>query len=617
MRKTKPINKFAKSIFSVFNIAFIAITCLTLTTESGSLHAQTGGPVLVITSSSNPFTGYYAEILRTEGFNEFAAADISTISSSSLSGYDVAILGEMTLTAAQVTILSNWVNGGGHLIAMRPDKTSASLLSLLGLTNLGTTLSDTYLLVNTTSGPGQGIVNETIQFHGTADRYSTTATTVATLYSNVTTPTTSPAVTLRSVGSSGGQAAAFTYDLAKSVIYTRQGNPAWAGQERDGVTPIRSDDLFYPDWVDLDKVAIPQADEQQRLLANLIIQMNYDKKPLPRFWYFPRGLKAVVIMTSDNHGPSENAAARFDSYIDDSPPGCSVQNWECIRGSVYIVSNQDEGMTPTQAAAYNAVGFEIGLHPDTGCANFTRSSLESNFSTQLADWSAFYSNLPAPVTNRTHCIPWSDYDTQPQVELEYGIRLDTNYYYWPQDWINDQPGFFTGSGMPMRFTKSNGTMIDVYQATTQMTDESGQTYPFTIDTLLDNAIGAAGYYGAFTANMHSDSAQSDGSDAIIASAQARQIPVISAHQMLQWLDGRNGSAFGALSWSQNTLSFTISVGQNTNGLTALVPIPAGLTVTSITENGVPVAFTAGTVKGIQYAIFYATSGSYQVTFGSQ
>ena len=37
------------------------------------------------------------------------------------------------------------------------------------------------------------------------------------------------------------------------------------------------------------KVAIPQADEQQRLLANLILEMNLDKKPLPRFWYFPRG----------------------------------------------------------------------------------------------------------------------------------------------------------------------------------------------------------------------------------------------------------------------------------------------------------------------------------------
>ncbi len=34
---------------------------------------------------------------------------------------------------------------------------------------------------------------------------------------------------------------------------------------------------------------------------------------------------------------------------------------------------------------------------------------------------------------------------------------------------------FTGSGMPMRFAKADGTLIDVYQAATQMTDESGQT----------------------------------------------------------------------------------------------------------------------------------------------
>ena len=50
---------------------------------------------------------------------------------------------------------------------------------------------------------------------------------------------------MRSVGANGGQAAAFTYDLARSVVYTRQGNPAWAGQERDGFAPIRSDDLFF------------------------------------------------------------------------------------------------------------------------------------------------------------------------------------------------------------------------------------------------------------------------------------------------------------------------------------------------------------------------------------
>ena len=87
---------------------------------------------------------------------------------------------------------------------------------------------------------------------------------------------------------------------------------------------------------------------------------------------------------------------------------------------------------------------------------------------------------------------------------------------------------FTGSGMPMRFADLDGSMIDVYQAATQMTDESDQTYPFTINSLLDNALGPEGYYGVFTANMHTDSASSSGADAIVASAQARGVPVVSA-----------------------------------------------------------------------------------------
>ena len=126
-----------------------------------------------------------------------------------------------------------------------------------------------------------------------------------------------PPSRLRTVGTNGGRAAAFTYDLARSVVYTRQGNPAWAGQERDGQAPIRSDDLFFgaassdpqPNWVDLSKVAIPQADEQQRLLANLLGLMTADKKPMPRFWYLPRGVKAAVIMTGDDHAQRRHRRA--------------------------------------------------------------------------------------------------------------------------------------------------------------------------------------------------------------------------------------------------------------------------------------------------------------------
>ena len=226
-------------------------------------------------------------------------------------------------------MLTDWVTAGGNLIAMRPDP---QLAGLLGLTATSPSISNGYLLVDTSKAPGNGIVNQTIQFHGAADRYTLNgASSVATLYTSASACTSNPAVTLRSIGTSGGQAAAFTYDLATSIVQTRQGNPAWAAQERDGFSPIRSDDKFYgaasgdpqPDWVDLNKVAIPQADEQQRLLANLILEMNADKKPLPRFWYFPKGKKAVVVMTGDDHA-NNGTAGRFDQFIAASPPGCSV-----------------------------------------------------------------------------------------------------------------------------------------------------------------------------------------------------------------------------------------------------------------------------------------------------
>jgi WD40 repeat protein len=579
------------------------------------------GPILLVTSPSNSFGDYYTEILRNEGLNLFQASNISSVSSSTLANYDTVILAEMALSPAQVTMFTDWVNSGGNLIAMRPDK---QLASLLGLTDTGTTLSNNYLLIDTSKAPGNGLVNQTIQFHGTADRYTLNgATSVATLYTNATTATSNPAVTLHSVGSNGGQAAAFTYDLARSIIYTRQGNPDWAGQERDGFSPMRSNDMFYgnasgdpqPDWVDLNKVAIPQADEQQRLLANLILTMNSSKKPLPRFWYFPRGEKAVVLMTGDDHG-NGGTAPRFDQFEAMSPQGCSVEDWECIRGTSYIYSNTP--ISDAQAAAYDAKGFEIALHVSTNCQNFTPTSLESFYTQQLAQFSTSFPSLPDTSTQRHHCIAWSGWSTTPEVELNHGIRLNTTYYYWPSFWALNRPGFFTGSGMPMRLTQIDGTIIDVYEANTQMTDESGQIYPYTVDTLLDRALGAEGYYGVFDVNAHTDLANSSVSDAVVNSAKARNVPVISSRQLLTWLDGRNSSAFGSLTWNNtnSTLSFTITQGTGANGLQAMLPAKFGnKTLEEIQLGGSPVTHTTEQIKGIEYAKFSANTGSYVVKYG--
>ena len=578
-------------------------------------------PIAVITSTTNPFTKYGADILQAEGLS-FATLDVSLMSPAVLNYYDAVVLGNVALTAAQVTTLTNWVNAGGNLVAMRPDK---QLAPLLGLTDAGTTLANAYLLVNTAGEPGAGIVGQTIQFHGTADRYTLNgATSVATLYSNSTTATTNPAVTLRSVGANGGQAAAFTYDLARSVVLTHQGNPAWAGQDRDGVIPTRPNDLFFgamagnvqPDWLDTSKIAIPQADEQQRLLANMLTTMTRDRKPLPRFWYLPRGEKAVVVMTGDDHAEG-GTAGRFDQYKAAGPAGCSVVLWDCVRSTSYIYPSSP--LTNAQAAAYVSEGFEVSVHVTTtgglSCANWDQALLQQRLDTQFASFAAKYTSVPAPVTHRIHCVAWSDWATLPKEEFARGIRLDTNYYHYPETWIGGLPGFMTGTGMVMRLADVDGTPLNILEAHTFMTDESGQSYPSTVNALLDKAIGPQGYYGIFTANIHTDFAASPESDAVVSSALSRSVPVISAKQALDWVEGRNASRFQSFSWNGNALSFIVSVGAGATGLQGMLPVQSSSgTLATLTRGGSNVSFTTQTIKGVTYAFFPATAGSYVATY---
>jgi hypothetical protein len=571
-----------------------------------------GGPILVIADPADPFGRYYAEILTAEGLNAFDVRDVGQVSDAMLSSYSVAIVAPTALTASQAASLSAWVGGGGNLIAMRP---GPSLAGLLGLGSDGGDLDDGYIRIDTASGPGAGITGDTMQFHGRADRWTLAgATKVADLYGSPTSATPHPAVTLRSVGTAGGQAAAFTYDLARSVVQTRQGNPEWEGQKRDGQAgPIRSDDLFFPDWTNLAKVAIPQADEQQRLLANLVTQMSADRLPLPRFWYFPRGERAVVVMTGDDH-QGGGTVAHFDRFRALSTAGCSVADWDCVRSTSYVYSISD--MTPAQVAAYQAQGFEIALHLNTGCGDYTEDSLRDDWGTQLPDFLATWPGVvEAPRTNRTHCIAWSDWATQPKVEREFGIRLDTNYYYWPGDWVQNRPGVFTGSGIPMRFADLDGSPIDVYQATTQLTDESEIDIPAHIASLLDAALGPQGWYGAFMANMHTDRDVA-GAEAIVGAAQARGVPVISAEQLLDWVDGRDNSSFGGLGFDGTRLRFTLHQAAGARGLEAMVPAaaPAGA-LSSLTRNGAPVPTGARGVKGIEYLTFAAAPGDYVATYG--
>jgi hypothetical protein len=589
-----------------------------------------GGPILVVTNSTDQFSSYYAEILKAEGLNEFATADVSTVTASLLANYKLVVLGETTLSAAQVTAVSTWVNGGGKLIAMRP---SANLTGLLGLTATNSTQSEGYLLINNATTVGAGLINTTIQYHGTADLYTLNgASSLATLYSTSTSALANPAVSTINVGA--GTAAAFTFDLAQSIVEMRQGNPAWAGEHRDGQTVTRPDDQFFgpypsdpqPNWVDLSKVNIPQADEEQRLFANMVEQMMLPVAPTPRFWYFPAGAKAVIVMTGDDHD-NGGTSLRWNQYLADGTSGGLP-----ITGTSYVFPGVND--TNATLAPYTAQGFEVALHLDIDASgqfgneydipvDYTSpAELESIFQTQEAQFDTAFPSIPSPVTLRTHGVVWSDFASEPQAEFQNGIRMDLNYYYWPSTWINDQPGMFTGSGIPMRFATASGQTIDVFQQVTEMTDESGQTYPYEVNALLAAATGPDAFYGAFGVNAHTDYGENPVSDAVIASAQAYNVPVISSENELNFEDAKDGSSFSATTWNAATSKLTFNIvaasGLSAAAVDAQVPLIAsnGSSVSSISINGTAVPFAKRLVNGIYYAFFGAAGGAVSVQYAA-
>jgi hypothetical protein len=588
--------------------------------DAADMNSGFGGPLLVITSSANAYDSYYAEILRTEGITYFDVKDIATIDSAVLGGYKAAILAEMPLDQSKVDTLTAWVNNGGNLVAMRPDK---KLAGLLGLNDASSTRSNQYLKVDTTSAPGTGIVGDSIQYKGLADNYTNSASkVVASLYSDANTATSNPAVTVRSVGSKGGEAMAFTYDLARAVIMLHQGNQVWAGMDRDQDSVRRGNDLFYGnmggdvqlDWVDMNKIHIPQADEQQRLLVNMLTEATKDSMPMPRFWYLPHDNKAALVFAGDDHevGAAAGTEVHLNEWLNESKKNCGVLDWECVRATHYIYPNSP--ISNATATQFEKLGFEVADHPSNsgGCTNFASlAQATSALSASLLEFRTKYPGLTNQTTNRFHCYLWGDWDSIAKASIANGIHYSLDYVAFPASWINGRSPIMTGSGMNMRFTDTTGALLDIHQGVTNFDNTSAN--PTSINTLLDNAVGSTGYYGMY--GTHYD--MSDTYDTILLNAaRARNIPLISSNNALTWLDGRGDSQFDNLDVvKKGKLTFTVRPGQGAVGLRAMMPISDGTgTLTSLEVAGQNASYTTKAIKGVSYAVFDAVPGDYTVTY---
>lgn len=596
------------------------IDCATFTTrpapESPSLEGEL--PVLIVEGNDSPYASYYAEILKAEGLNLFHTVPEDHFDPAILGRYSLLILAGSALPPQKVHAIERWVRSGGSLVAIRPN---SDLLALMCLKQEGSLRRTGYIKANPKLALSQAFAAHALQVHGDIDQLATmpacapsvqdanevASVQLAGLYETPDKPLGTSAIAMRRVGS--GTMTVFAFDLAQSIALTRQGNPDWADQDRDGVSPRRPNDLFYPDFLDINLIGVPQADELQRLLVNIMV--GTAQQPLPRFWYLPRGLRAAIVMVGDDHATPDGTATLLAKMTAESSPNCILDRWECLRATAFLTPETD--IPAELVRTYSDLGFEFGVHTDTDCKNQDAHSLKQTFVQQMRLFRKKYPFLGQQLTQRIHCIAWNGWTDTAQTQRSVGVRFDMNYYNWPPDWLGGRAGFMTGSCLPMPFVTEDGAVLDIYQAATQLVNEDQVPHRKGVSTMIGRALGRDQFFGAFVTHYdYSD----DYAEVLMDLAKRSGVPLISAAQMLSWVDARNRSRFTDLRWKDGILRFTQRLAPEAVQAQVLLPMTTSAgRLSAIRCDGRTLPFVVEEIKHLEAASFPAKNGTCDAIYG--
>ncbi len=594
----------------------ISLICLSITWMvilSGCDGRQVRPPVLIL-GSDQGFGTYTTEILKAEGLNEFELDSLSDsrVTSGYLKEFSVVILTETPVDDAARMKLTEFVSSGGNLIAFCPDP---ELAGLFGLVADGQYIKEGYIALDEKGDYGGLIKGKKIRFHGTADKYILNGgKEIAKMFEDRVSEEGYPAIVSNSYNK--GKAIAFLYNLPRNVVFFRQGNPRFAGIEKDGIPGLRGMDMFTDGWIDTCNSTINQADEHMALLTLAIEKMSLPQKPLPRLWYFPDTLKCLVTLTNDGEYKGE---ADFEPQFRD------VDSMGA-RMSLYILETGK--VSAAWAQRWSARGFEISGHPDDTreAENPLWKDMDSVLASKHKEISDKFGIQMR--TNVNHWFVWcgidssgqQDFAAEARLEEKHGIGMDINYaHYDIKSNQGDQylgprgtrQGNFTGSGLPMKFADTRGRIINVYQHLNSVYD---QEYTESHDPegffnafrgLMDRSL-QDGVYSYISVKSHNDEYYFSKVPLMrmIAYARSRSIPVWTALDLLDFLKMKDEAGFTEIRWSDNRLTFNLNSSvSNNNGLTFMVPEAVDKRkIGAITLNGRKMAYTISSVRGTSYAL---------------
>jgi hypothetical protein len=216
--------------------------------------------------------------------------------------------------------------------------------------------------------------------------------------------------------------------------------------------------------------------------------------------------------------------------------------------------------------------------------------------------------------------------------------MDFSFYHWGP-WLQKPDGtwphgYITGSGLPMKFVRPDGTLTSVYQQLTELADDhlftdqggneglTGAQAVALSQSLIDASL--AGNYSALTDNHHTDNYGDANYPELpiwltgdIDYARSKGVPVWNADQWLKFTQVRHDANLNSITWNavNKVLSYTTAM-TATPGLTLTTILPAkyaGNSISAVTLDGSVYTFTLQTIKSTNVAFVSMPAGNHLVT----
>lgn len=485
-----------------------------------------------------------------------------------------------------VSVADDFVRAGGTLMVMEPDTELAQLAGL----ERGAAL-DMPRRLRLAAFRAAGFVGEAPPIVGTAREYGTRdpVQTLAYLVPSEDGTGEHPAILRSQIGA--GTIISVAFDLPRSVLLLRQGDPRLAGQIPLGDACCRPSHLAVHTGLH-DAGWLPYADLLARLLTDLVAA--HAGMPVPLLDPMPAEAPALLLYSGDEDSADPAAVREELDFL--SRHGARM-DLNIIPGKTCS--------SPEEVRDY-AQRHDLNPHPDLRPLDgHALPERLAELERQIRLFETTYGIPPASL--RTHCTAWCGYTEQIEVLERCGVRMDSTYvsgcYLRRRDLAPYNP---FGGALPLRFCTPDGHLLDVHQQHTHIMDDMhfapdtgcfrmiDYSYRLTAD-VFDGILGrlchdcVTRFHTPLAVCLHPSNwaafSRPHG-ELLVRRAADYGMPVWSFTQWCTFWRRRDHCRFADLAWHDDTLTFLCRGASEEPALRLLLPAAfAGAPVCGVAVNG--------------------------------